>query len=313
MRIGLIDVDAFSRGKCTFPNLALMKLSAWHKSQGDQVQWYSQSAGRFDRVYMSKVFGSEYTKDYPYEVNADEVVRGGSGYAFSVLDGLEQYNQNLDLPLPSVIDHQEPDYALYDISDTAYGFLTKGCPRKCPFCHVAKMQGTKVETVAHLNEFWFGQKNIVLLDPNLTCSPGCVSLLEELAESKAYVDFSQGLDIRAMTDEKLDALNNVKWKRIHFAWDNPNDNLVPLFQKAKEKLSRWRKQTVSCYVLTNFNSTHEQDLERIYAIRELGMQPDVRIYRKPTAPTETKKLQRWCSPYIFWKVDRFEDYQKEGK
>lgn len=312
MRIGMIDVDAESRGKVTFPNLSLMKLSAWHKFQGDTVEWYAPLLGRFDRVYVSKVFSNEYSDPYSFPIYADEVIYGGSGYALSIENGLERYNPLKDAQLPTEVEHIMPDYSLYGIKDTAYGFLTRGCPRACAFCHTAAMQGAKVKNVANLDEFWNGQKNIVLLDPNLTCSPNCVQLFNELAKSKAYIDFSQGLDIRAMNDEKLDALNKVRWKRIHFAWDNPEDDLIPLFQKAKGKLIRWRKQTVSCYVLTNFNSTHEQDLERIYAIRELGMQPDVRIYQKPSAPRETKKLQRWCSPRIFWKVDRFEDYQKSG-
>ena len=310
MRIGLIDVDAASRGKVTFPNLSLMKISAWHKAQGDHVEWYHpMTSGHMDRVYMSKVFSDEYTEDYIWAIDADEVIRGGSGYAITVVDGLESYDPDLDPALPPEINHIMPDYGLYGITDTAYGFLTKGCPRGCAFCHTAAMQGKAVTPFARLSEFWAGQKNIVLLDPNLTASPDCVELFNELAASKAYVDFNQGLDIRCLTDEKLEALNRVKWKRIHFAWDDPNADLLPMFQKAREKLKRWRKQTVSCYVLTNFNSTHEQDLKRIYAIRELGMQPDVRIYRKPTAPAETKRLQRWCSPFIFWKCDRFEDYQ----
>ena len=309
MRIGLIDVDAESRGKTTFPNLSLMKISSAHKALGDEVEWYSPFAERYDKVYMSKVFGQEYSRDYPCAVNADEIIKGGSGYAISVVDGKEVYDRAKDMALPYSVEHAMPDYSLYGITDTAYGFLTKGCPRGCAFCHTAAMQGTKVRTVATLDEFWDGQKNIVLLDPNLTASPDCIEHLNVLAESKAYVDFSQGLDVRCLTDEKLDALNKVKWKRIHFAWDNPEDDLVPLFQKAKEKLQRWRKQTITCYILTNFNSTHEQDLRRIYAIRELGMQPDVRIYRKPTAPIETRKLQRWCSPFIFWKCETFDEYQ----
>ena len=309
MRVGLVDVDAFNRKKFTFPNLSLMKLSAFHKAQGDTVEWYRPLLGQYDRVYLSKIFGDEYSPDYPYVINASEVVRGGSGYALQVVEGNECYAPLKDPPLPPDVDHIMPDYDLYDIADMAYGFLTKGCPRNCEFCHVSKMQGPRVYTFAHLSEFWDGQKNIVLLDPNLTASPECVSLLDELAQSKAWIDFSQGLDIRCLTDEKINALNRVKWKRIHFAWDSPNEDLVPLFEHARELLNRWRKQTVSCYVLTNFNSTHDQDLSRIYALRKLGIQPDVRIYRKPTAPLETKKLQRWCSPRIFWSVERFDDYQ----
>lgn len=169
MRVGLIDVDAESRGKVTFPNLALMKISAWHKEQGDTVEWYKPLlSGHMDRVYMSKVFGDEYTQDYEFVVDADVIIKGGSGYAIKVVDGVETYDKSLDPDLPSIIDHMMPDYLLYGITDTAYGFLTKGCPRGCAFCHVAKMQGRKTTHAGRLEEFWNGQKNIVLLDPNLT-------------------------------------------------------------------------------------------------------------------------------------------------
>lgn len=311
-RIGLIDVDKESRGKCTFPNLALMKLSSWHKAHGDVVEWYTPDSGRYDRVYMSKVFGSEYTKDYPYPVNADEIIRGGSGYAISVVDGKEVYDKSLDPDLPYEVEHSMPDYSLYGITDTAYGFLTRGCPRGCSFCHTAEMQGRKCRTHANLSEFHSGQKNIVLLDPNITAHPDFIALMKQLSDSKAYVDFSQGLDIRLLTEEKIEALNQVKVKRIHIAWDNPNEDITPKLEMASKTFKRWRKQVVSCYVLTNYNSTHEQDLYRINTLRRFNVQPDVRIYRKPTAPLEAKKLQRWCNPFIFWKCESFEDYQKEG-
>lgn len=89
-----------------------------------------------------------------------------------------------------------PDYSLYGITDTAYGFLTKGCPRGCDFCHVKDMQGRATRTVARLSEFWNGQKNIKLLDPNLTASPEWRMHFQDLKDSKAYIDFTQGLDAR---------------------------------------------------------------------------------------------------------------------
>ena len=312
MRIGLIDVDAETRGKVTFPNLALMKISAFHKAQGDMVEWYTPlGSGHMDVVYMSRVFGSEYTKDYDYPIDADRIIKGGSGYAISVVDGVEVYNKELDKPLSPVIDHMMPDYSLYGITDTAYGFLTKGCPRACPFCHVAKMQGRKVVHAAWLEEFWNEQKNIVLLDPNLTASQNWFMYFEDLERSGAWVDFSQGLDLRLMDGEKIEALNRVKWKRIHFAWDNPDDDMLPKLKMVMAGLKRARRKTITVYVLTNYNSTHEQDLKRVMAIREAGAQPDVRIYRKPTAPRITKQLARWCNaPRIFWAVNTFEEYQK---
>lgn len=153
-RIGLIDVD----GGKTFPNLALMKISAYHKSIGDQVEWYSAFDGWFDKVYLSKVFS--FTPDYDYHINAHEVVRGGTGYAISLVDGKEVFDKSKDVNLPAEIEHCYPDYSLYPelTKDTAFGFLTRGCPRGCDFCIVEKKEGKCSIKVADLHEFWGGRR-----------------------------------------------------------------------------------------------------------------------------------------------------------
>jgi hypothetical protein len=130
-----------------------------------------------------------------------------------------------------------------------------------------------------------------------------------LEHSGAWVDFSQGLDLRLMDEKKIETLNRVKWKRIHFAWDNPNDDMLPKLKMVMAGLKRASRRTITVYILTNFKSTHEQDLMRVMAVREAGAQPDVRIYRKPTAPRITRQLARWCNaPNIFWSVPTFEEY-----
>lgn len=312
MIVGLIDADLVHRGKCTFPNLALMKLSAWHKARGDIVEWYEPCMGMYDRVYIAKVFSEEYTPDITEPIFAYDVQRGGSGYAITVgTDGKEHYDKAKDPPLPEKIDHVMPDYSLYEehgIRDIAYGFLTRGCPRGCDFCHVQYMQGRRTYTVARLSEFWSGQKEIKLLDPNLTASRDWKMHMDDLAESHAYVDFTQGLDARLLTREKIRDLNRIRWKRIHFAWDRPEEDLREAFRLVKEELHGCRHGQVSAYVLTNFGSTHEQDLMRIQFLRECDIQPYVMIYRKDTAPKKTRRLQRWCSPFIFWKVPTFDEY-----
>lgn len=312
MRIGLIDVDAESRGKVTFPNIALMKISAFHKDQGDHVEWYKPLvSGHMDVVYMSKVFGDEYTKDYAFPIDADRIIKGGSGYAISIVDGVEVYDKELDKPMDSVIEHMMPDYSLYGITDTAYGFLTRGCPRACPFCHVSKMQGRKAKHAGWLHEFWNGQKNIVLLDPNLTASPLWDTHIDDLIDSGAWVDFSQGLDLRLIDEKKIADLNRVKWKRIHFAWDNPDDELGDKLKMMMDNLARARKETISVYVLTNYNSTHEQDLKRVMAIKEAGAHPYVMIYRKPTAPHITKALARWANEPRLFNSCTFDEYDRK--
>ena len=130
-KIGLIDVDGHN-----FPNIPLMKISAWHKKNGDSVEWYDPMfSGHMDKVYMAKVFS--FTPDYQYFIDADEIIKGGSGYAIDLINGKEVYNKALDIDLPYEIEHIYPDYSIYNITDTAYGFLTRGCPRACSFCHVA--------------------------------------------------------------------------------------------------------------------------------------------------------------------------------
>lgn len=310
MKIGLIDVDAWSRGKVTFPNLGLMKLSAYYKSEGHQAEWVDPEQ-HYDRVYLSKVFSDEYSRDYDLPIRAAEIYRRGAGYAIHVQDGVEIYDKALDPPLPYGIEHIYPDYTLYpQFKDTAYGFLTRGCPRGCRFCHVADMQGRRVVRVAELREFWRGQKDIVLLDANITASRDCVSIFQELAQTGSYIEFNQGLDIRLLTTEKLEALKGIRYRRIHFAWDKPEEDLRPHFDRLLYSGMKIDRRKITAYVLTNFGSSHEQDLERIMFLRGIGIQPYVMIYRKGTEPIETKRLARWCNnPFVFWSVPTFDEYK----
>lgn len=294
MKVGLIDVD----GSKKFPNLALMKISAYHKSRGDAVEW-AYAMEHYDIVYQSKVFDDTYSRDIDWIPNADVVIKGGTGYG-------------LDNVIPDEIEHQYPDYGLYpDVTkDTAYGFLSRGCPRHCEFCIVGDKEGLRSVKVADLSEFWRGQKYIKLLDPNLLCCKDRLELLDQLADSRAYVDFTQGLDIRAMNPDVIDRINRIRLKEIHFAWDNPKQDLRTEFSyyagAAKHKP---HGDFGTVYVLTNFNSTIDEDLYRIYTLREMGYLPDVRVYDKPNAPKEIRDLQRWCNNrWIFKSCPRFEDY-----
>lgn len=308
MKVGLIDVDGHN-----YPNLPLMKLSAWHKAQGNHVEWYQPMfSEHMDHVYMSKVFS--FTPDYAYFIDADVVTRGGSGYAIETIDGKEYWTY--DKPLADEIEHIYPDYSLYPqyTEDTAYGFLTRGCPRGCDFCHVAAKEGRCSHKVADLDEFWKGQKKIILCDPNLLASQDHMDLLQQLVDSKAKVDFNQGLDIRMVNDKNLELIRQIPMKYIHFAFDRYEDKdlIVPKLQAFKDATG-YDHRKVMVYVLVNFNTTLEQDLERIYILRDMDFDPFVMVYDKEHADRIYWKLQRWVNnDFIFWKVDSFDKFNTGG-
>ena len=202
MKIGLYDVDS------KIPNLALMKLSAWHKQQGDYVEFYSPLF-QYDRIYASKVFTFS---DNGYLKNS--MIKGGSGY-------------NLTKKLPHYIEHLYPDYELYKC-EYAIGFITRGCIRNCPFCIVPKKEG-KIRYNAPLEEFCKDQKEVMLLDNNILAYEHHLEELTILRDSKKKIDFNQGLDIRLITKENAKILREIKiWKQIRFALDDPK--LIPLVE-----------------------------------------------------------------------------------
>ena len=309
-RIGLIDVDGGHR----FPNLALMKISAWHKGIGDTVEWYEPMfSGHFDKVYMSKVFS--FSPDYDFPIDADVIERGGTGYCISLVNGKEVFDQSKNKNLPAEIEHIYPDYSIYPelTKDTAYGFLTRGCPRGCDFCIVEKKEGRCSVKVADLSEFWRGQKNIVLCDPNILACKDWRELLQQCIDSKAWIDFNQGLDIRLMTEEKAQMLSSMKIREVHFAWDRyeDKDKILPKLKLYADVAKlRPHGHNAIVYTLVNFSTTFEQDLDRIYTLRDMGYWPYVMIYDKAHSEKKYRLLQRWVNMRsVFAKVERFEDFR----
>lgn len=307
MRIGLIDVDGHN-----FPNLALMRISAYHKERGDTVEWWWSDFEHYDIVYMSKVFSNAYSPDVPEPLNADVVIKGGTGYCISLgEDGNEHFDQSKNTELPPEIESCFPDYSIYPQYDFAVSMTSRGCPRQCSFCHVAAKEGCRSVKVANVDKFWKrggGQDEIRVLDPNITACRDKRDLLAQYRETGAVIDFTQGLDIRLLNDADIEDINHMRLRTLHFAWDNPKEDLEAKFREFAKNFRR-SSNIGMVYCLTNFDSTLEEDLHRVYTLRDLGYDPYVMIYNRPDAPKEIRHLQRWCNNKIIFKsCQKFEDY-----
>ena len=306
-----------------FPNLCSMKISAWHKSLGDETELYDKSH-TYDLIYASKIFTESKEPDF----GNTPVIRGGSGY-------------NLNNKLPDHIEHIYPDYSLYPEFDFALGVLTRGCPRlnhaqsRGGFCITPDKDGCRTRKVADLSEFWRGQKEIYLLDQNLLAASERKELLQQLIDSKARVVFDGGMDVRFMNSEIIEMFRRVNVKDYHFAWDDPTENLEPKFKLVAES-GLVGKDRCGVYCLTNFWSTIEQDLHRIYTLRKYGYMPYVMVYDRQKFVTDRGRwlegvehkytteqlrhfkicqhMQRWCNNRALIKsCPNFNDYEPYAK
>ncbi len=291
MDIGLINVDGVD-----FPNLALMKISSYHKSLRDSVEWYNHLC-HYDKVYMSKVFN--FTPDYGYFVNSNNIEKGGTGY-----DILKK--------LPLEVDRCIPDYNLYSIyKDLAYGFLTRGCPNKCKWCIVPQKEG-KITPYMDIEEVAQGRKNIILMDNNILASDYGLSQIKKIVDMGIRVDFNQGLDARLVTNDIAQLLAKVKWiKRIRFGCDTPEQVIqvekasallnkhgfkgeyflyciLLEFQESFNRVNHWKHKTIRFII----HSQPYRDLDNICHI----------------IPQWQKDLARWTNRREFYKTCEFKDF-----
>lgn len=290
MNIGLIAVDS------KFPNLALMKLSAYHKKKGDNVEWYS-IFGNYDIVYMAKVF--TFTPDYQYIIpNADHIEKGGTGY-------------DIEKKLPDYIDRLQPDYSLYNIDkNLAYGFLTRGCPNRCKWCIVPKKEGA-VTPYMDIEDVAQDRKRVILLDNNILASNYGLNQIEKIVKLGLHVDFNQALDARLITDEVAKLLARVKWmKYVRFGCDTRGQIIAVEHAASLMDKHGYKGQFFLYCILMDF----KESFERINRWRnKKRFVPYAQPYRdciKPNSiPQWQKDLAKWCDRLWIYRACNFADFE----
>lgn len=285
MQIGLIDVDS------KIPNLALMKISAYHKAKGDTVKMYDPLFDIPDMVCASKIF--DFTPDYQYFPSC-EIIKGGTGY-------------DLTTKLPPEIEGQFPDYSLYNC-DYAIGHTTRGCVRDCSFCVVPRKEG-KIRVVGDIYDFWNGQDRLMILDNNLTALPiQFERICQQLIKHRIKTDFNQGLDIRLVDDDKAELLSRVRlWKQIHFAFDSP-DTEEEVIRGIKILTQYMPASRLAFYVLIGYDTTPEQDIYRVDLLRSMKVDPFVMPFNK--ADRYQKNFARWVNRKAVFKTCTWDEYKK---
>lgn len=316
MRVGLIE---FPR-KSTLPNIALMRLSSWHKGQGDQVILDATSLDRPDLIYVSTLFS--WQRRQVEEVAAQfrphaDVRIGGPG----VLPIVTR--------LPAEVDAMPNDYDLFGIT-FGIGYSSRGCIRHCGFCPVPKIEGGISEASAIADLLNPRSNRLLLLDNNFFASDWRPKVAE-IRDRGLHVCWPQGLDIRLLDQEQADALADLHERRqlwnqrftrrggLHFAWDN-----------AATPASRWEVRNginhlyragfgpndLTFYVLIGYRSTVEEELERLQVLHGLGIQPKVMVYRDEGEQDHRDRvrmnIQRWNDGHV-WRRVPFRDFHRRSR
>lgn len=293
MNIALHDGDGQR-----FPNLALMKLSAWHRARGDAVEWwFPLKTERYDRVYSSQVFSWRAADP----MLPPDVETGGTGYG------------DLGKNLPPEIDAMPPDYSLYPDCDYALGFLTRGCPNACPWCVVPEKEGA-----IHAYRDWReiarpAARDMVLMDNNILACDYGVDQLASLAGSRHRIDFNQGLDARRIDAPIAARLASLHWMRhLRLACDSPS--MKPIVERAIGLLRTSGIAPTRIMVYCLIRDDISEALDRIEFIRSLGATPFAQPYRDwraaPHPPSvEQRHLARWCNHKAIFKTCTFSEYR----
>lgn len=297
MRIGLHDAEKEHFKHKTFPNLALMKISAYHKKNGDQVEWWNPLY-RYDRIYSSKVF--DFTPVDPYL--PDDAIRGGTGYR----------DIPIDRTLPDNVDGMFPDYSIYPECDYAIGYLTRGCPNQCRWCVVPRKEGN-IRPYRKWHEIVRNDTDkLVLMDNNiLSCDYG-IRQLESLIGSGYRIDLNQGMDARLVDREIAQILSKLSWIRhIRFSCDQ-KDQIEPI-QRTIDLLKENRVKPYRVFIYLLVTDDLQDASERVEALKR---HKGINLYAQPERNERlgvipNKSQLEFAQRYIYggcYRTETWEEY-----
>jgi hypothetical protein len=282
--IGIHNAD----GKGNYPNLALLKLAAWHKAHGDRVERFAPLFD-YDHVYSSKVFS------WTPEDNSlpQTVIKGGTGYGIMN-------------DLPDEVEHFCPDYAFAGI-EFSMGFLTRGCIRVCPWCIVPDKEGT-IRAHADIEEF-ARHRDVVLMDNNVLAHDHGIEQIEKIARLGLRVDFNQGLDMRLIDKAIARRLTALRWIRfIRMACDQ-RSQMAEIEKAIKLLRAAGCRKEIFCYVLVQ---EVDDALERVNFLRGLNVTPFAQPFReqgsKAEPAKELKVFARWVNLKKVFKSTDWQGY-----
>jgi hypothetical protein len=289
MNVGLIDIDGHN-----FPNLALMKISAYHKSLEDNVEWVT--LGNYDKVYMSKIF--TFSPDHQTGLlNYGTIIKGGTGYNYSI-------------NLPSIIDNIQPDYSIYPKFNSAYGFLTRGCPNKCSWCIVPLKEGD-IKPYMDIDDILQGRKSAILMDNNVLASEWGIKQIEKIIKLKIKIDFNQGLDARLIDRPTAKLLSKVRWlSPLRMSCDTMS--MIKPIKKAIRYLREY-DCTPSRYFIYVLVKDIESAYKRVMLLDKLGCdpfaQPFIDFSGKNKITKEQKQFARWVNHKAIFRSVEFKNYK----
>ncbi len=315
-KVLLVDVD------CKYPNIALMKLAGFYRSKGYLIEFrklkydfFNQrpkqkhvtiiDARAYDKVFVSMIFTSNRSKVFIINVlKCSEVEYGGTGY-------------EIEKKLPKEIDDFQEDYNIYpETKHTSYGFITRGCIRNCSFCFVPRKEGM-IHRYRQISEIFredLGHTQIRFYDNNVLAHPDWKEILQEILDKKIKCAFSQGLDLRLLTEEMAEMLRRIRYiSEYYFAFDDVR--LMPVMIKKIPILEKhFRPWTCRFYIYCHPDMNFEEDvLKRINFLREhkclVYLMRDIKCLASEWKK-KYSKLQKWCYYPPYFIKSTWEEYLK---